>query len=284
MTVAHSGNTRERRIEEPTNLWIVHPASRALLPWFVARGVSANAVSIGGLAIGLSAAAAYHHWAGVAMCVLGLALTIAWLIADGLDGMVARATGTASPLGRFLDGLCDHGVFVALYLALALSIGTTQGWLLACAAGLAHAIQANIYEGERTRFHKRRDGLPAEPVVPAGNALLRVYDRFGALIDRSARRFDDALARSGAPAALADRYMAAAIPPMRLLCLLSANTRIQALFIACVAGDPRLFWWFEIVVLTAVLAVGFGWHRIVEARLIDTPFHDQIFNKDFTRP
>ncbi len=276
MTVALPGNTRERRIEEPTNLWIVHPAGRALLPGFIARGVSANAVSIGGLAVGLSAAVAYHHWASVAMCVLGLALTIAWLIADGLDGMVARATGTASALGRFLDGVCDHGVFVALYLSLALSIDTTEGWLLASGAGLAHAVQANIFEGERTRFHKRRDGVPADPVVPAGNALLRFYDRFGAVIDRSARRFDDALARSAAPAALADRYVAAAIPPMRLLCLLSANTRIQALFIACVAGDPRLFWWFEIIVLSAVLAVGFGWHRMAEARLIATPLHDQI--------
>lgn len=284
MTPPHPGNTRERRIEEPTNLWIVHPVGRALLPWFVARGISANAVSIGGLAIGLGAAAAYYSWASVAMCLPGLVLTIGWLIADGLDGMVARATGTASPLGRFLDGLCDHGVFVAIYLALAISVGTAEGWTLAFVAGACHAVQANLYEGERTRFHKRRDGVPADPIVPAGNPLMRFYDGFGASIDRAARAFDNALADSPAPRALADRYVAAAIPPMRLMCLLSANTRVQAIFIACVVGDPRLFWWFEIVALTAVLIAGFGWHRAVEARLLRRPIQDQIFNKDFTRP
>ncbi len=284
MTPAHPGNTRERRIEEPTNLWIVHPVGRALLPWFVARGISANAVSIGGLAIGLGAAAAYHRWPSVAMCLLGLLLTTAWLIADGLDGMVARATGTASPLGRFLDGLCDHGVFVAIYVALAISVGTAEGWTLALVAGACHAIQSNLYEGERTRFHKRRDGVPADRIVPAGNALVRIYDGFGARMDRAARRFDDALADSPAARALADRYVAAAVPPMRLMCLLSANTRVQAIFVACVTGDPRLFWWFEIVALTAVLIAGFGWHRSVEARLLQRPVHDQIFNKDFTRP
>ncbi len=284
MTPAHPGNTRERRIEEPTNLWIVHPVGRALLPWVVARGISANAVSIGGLAIGLGAAAAYHRWPSVAMCLLGLMLTTAWLIADGLDGMVARATGTASPLGRFLDGLCDHGVFVAIYVALAISVGTAEGWTLALVAGACHAIQSNLYEGERTRFHKRRDGVPADRIVPAGNALVRIYDGFGARMDRAARRFDDALADSPAARALADRYVAAAVPPMRLMCLLSANTRVQAIFVACVIGDPRLFWWFEIVALTAVLIAGFGWHRSVEARLLQQPVHDQIFKKDFTRP
>lgn len=292
MTPPHPGHTRERRIEEPTNLWVVHPIARALLPWFVARGVSANAVSVAGLAIGLGAAVAYYHWTALAACIAGLALTLAWLIADGLDGMIARATGTASPLGRFLDGLCDHGVFVAIYVALALSIGTTQGWLLACVAGAAHAVQSNLYEGERTRFHKRRDGRPADPVVPAGNALVRLYDGVGAAMDRTARAFDDALAASPAPRAFADRYLAAAVPPMRLMCLLSANTRVQAIFLACAIGDPRLFWWFEIVVLTAVLIAGFGWHRAVEARLLRRSAHDPVtnpvtdyrFNKDLTRP
>ena len=267
MTPVQPGNTRERRIEEPTNLWIVHPAGRALLPWFVARGISANAVSVGGFAIGLCAALAYYRWPSIAACVAGLLLTIAWLIADGLDGMVARATGTASALGRFLDGLCDHGVFVALYVALAASIGTADAWLLAAVAGLFHGIQSNVYEGERTRFHQRLAGRPADAIVPAGNALLRGYDALGAGIARATRRLDAAIADSRDPRALADRYVRAAVPPMRLMCLLSANTRIQAIFLACMIGDPRLFWWFEIVALTAVLIAGFAWHRIVEGRL-----------------
>ena len=170
--------SRDRRIEDPTNLWIIHPAGRLLLPWFVARAISANAVSVVGLFLGVLAALAYANWHSWPFALAGLLLSIGWLIADGLDGMIARATGTASPLGRALDGLCDHGVFILIYVVLALSIGTVEGWVLACAAGAAHALQSNFYEGERAlqskiagliwsqsyslgdAFYKARNALP----------------------------------------------------------------------------------------------------------------------------
>src|SRR3954453_23971950 len=131
MTPLAPDGSRDRRIEDPTNLWIIHPVGRRLLPWFVARGISANAVSVAGLLLGVLAALAYAHWSAWPFALAGLLLSIAWLIADGLDGMIARATGTASPLGRALDGLCDHGVFILIYVVLALSIGTVEGWVLA---------------------------------------------------------------------------------------------------------------------------------------------------------
>src|SRR5206468_7794742 len=130
MTLLAPDGSRDRRIEDPTNLWIIHPFSRLLLPWFVARGISANAVSVGGLALGALAALAWSRWYLWPFACAGLLLSMAWLVADGLDGMVARATGTASPLGRFLDGVCDHGVFVLIYIALAVSIGTRDAWIL----------------------------------------------------------------------------------------------------------------------------------------------------------
>src|SRR3954465_12607402 len=149
MTVLGPDGSRDRRIEDPTNLWIIHPSSRLLLPWFVSRGISANAVSIGGLALGALAALAYWRWDLWPFACAGLLLSAAWLVADGLDGMIARATGTASPLGRFLDGLCDHGVFTLIYIALAVSIGTVDAWIIGGCAGVFHALQSNLYESER---------------------------------------------------------------------------------------------------------------------------------------
>ena len=114
---------------------------------------------------------------------------------DMLDGMIARATGTASPLGRMLDGLCDHGVFVVIYVALGLAVNTTQGWVLMWVAGIAHAIQSNLFEAERTRFHRRAKGDPGE-VAPVRTrmALERLYDSLTGVFDRAAARFDRALA------------------------------------------------------------------------------------------
>jgi CDP-diacylglycerol--serine O-phosphatidyltransferase len=281
--------SRDRRIEDPTNLWIIHPAARAMLPWFVARGISANIVSLGGLTLGGLAAVAYAHWQSWPCAVLGLALSIAWLVADGLDGMVARATGTASPLGRVLDGLCDHGVFTLIYVVLACSIGTAACWALTLAAGAAHAVQSNLYESERARFHRRCNGVAAATrSAPSGNPLVRLYDHVAATLERFAGRFDAVLAEQSTPNELASTYGAAAAAPMRLMSLLSANVRVYAIFLACLASDPRWFWWFELGPLSAILVIGLVWHRKVEARLArgatasgrqhNTTFHSKDMN------
>jgi CDP-diacylglycerol--serine O-phosphatidyltransferase len=259
--------SRDRRIEDPTNLWIIHPAGRHLLPWFIACGISANAVSMAGLFLGVLAALAYANWDAWPFALTGLLLSMGWLIADGLDGMIARATGTASPLGRALDGLCDHGVFILIYVVLALSIGTVEGWVLAGAAGAAHILQSNLYEGERARFHRRCKGIVAVPPLLGRSPLVRLYDHVAGMLDRFALPFDEALRRDDSER-MTEAYGREAAKPMRLMSLLSANMRVYAIFLACLAGNPRLFWWVELVPLTTILLIGLVWHRIVEARLV----------------
>ncbi len=267
MTVPPPDGSRDRRIEDPSNLWLIHPLGRRLLPHAIAHGVSANMVSVAGLAVGTAAALSYARFDAWPFAVLGLVLSVAWLVADGLDGMIARATGTASPLGRALDGACDHGVFALIYIAMAIAVGTVEGWLLAFAAGAAHAVQSNLYEGERTRFHRRARGI-ARVEAPAATGpvhpLVRFYDRVAGTPERLAIAFEQHLSVSADPAALGARYAARAVRPMRLLSLETANMRVLAIFIACVAADPRLFWWFEIGPLTVIALFGLAWHRRVE--------------------
>ena len=260
MTVPPDGS-RDRRIEDLSNLYLIHPAAQALVPHAISRGVSANAVSLTGMMIGAGAALADARWHHPGAAWLGLGLAMLWLIFDGLDGMVARATGTASALGRVLDGLCDHGVFILIYVGLALSIGTAGGWALAIAAGACHAVQSSLYEGERARFHRRTRGLP--PVAAAGR--VPVYDWVSQAFDRRATGLELALARGGKAAArdYADRAGA----PMKAMTLLSANARVLAIFVACLAQRPSLFWWLEIGPLTLVAVTTMAWHRHVEARM-----------------
>lgn len=268
MTTPPPDGSRDRRIEDPSNLWIIHPAGRALLPRALALGVSANSVSIAGLFLGGAAAFAYAQWDRPAFAVVGLLLSVGWLIADGLDGMIARATGTASALGRALDGLCDHGVFALLYISLALSIGTVEAWALALTAAAAHAVQSSLYEGERARFHRRIRGVALDaPPVPAGMILVRIYDSVAGSLDRMAMPFERRLARDSDPVAFGARYGAAAVPAMRLMSLLTANMRVFAIFVACLAGNPRIFWWVEIVPMTIIVIVGTIAHRRVERQM-----------------
>ena len=268
MTPSSPDGSRDRRIEDPSNLWLIHPLSRALLPRAVAIGLSANAVSVTGLALGAGAAFAFVRWPSVPAVLLGLVLAIAWLIADGLDGMIARATGTASAVGRVLDGLCDHGVFILIYVCMATRIGTAEGWGWAIAAGVAHAVQSNLYEGERARFHRRVKGLAAPAALTSRNPFVRFYDSVSGLPERLASPFERALAAAPDPQALARPYGERAVPPMRLQSLLTANVRVALIALACLAGDPRLFWAAEIGPLSLIAVLGLVWHRRIERSLV----------------
>lgn len=84
--------------------------------WLAARGVSANAVTLVGLGLGLLAAML------LAFGVSGLpalGLILAGRIADGLDGAVARAT-SKSDFGGYLDLTCDFAFYGAIPLAFVL--------------------------------------------------------------------------------------------------------------------------------------------------------------------
>ena len=267
MTTPPPDGSRDRRIEDPSNRLLIHPLAQTLVPWAIRWRIPANAVSLGGLALGIGAAACFAHWTQAGLVVLGFALALGWLVADGLDGKVARATGTTSALGRFLDGVCDHLIFILIYVAIAHAIGTAQAWTLAVIAGAAHAAQSSLYEGERYRFHRRCRGqalVVAPP--PAANPLVRCYDALAGSVDRLARPFEASLAATRDPAGFGAAYGRLAVAPMRLMIPLSANTRVLAFAIACLLGSPALFWWFEIVPLTVVAVVGMAWHRRVEQR------------------
>jgi phosphatidylglycerophosphate synthase len=76
-------------------------------------GVSANAVTLAGLGLGLSAAIVIAVQGGL---IWALALILASRIADGLDGAVARAS-QKTDFGGYLDITCDFILYGASPLA-----------------------------------------------------------------------------------------------------------------------------------------------------------------------
>lgn len=96
------------------------------------RGVSPTAVSLVGAGVGVGAFAAILLDRPVTACAL-------WLVnrvLDGLDGAVARAQGTATDRGGYLDIVLDTLVYALLPLGVAWNAGT-PGALLAGGAVLA---------------------------------------------------------------------------------------------------------------------------------------------------
>ncbi|RYE51511.1 MAG: CDP-alcohol phosphatidyltransferase family protein [Hyphomicrobiales bacterium] len=91
--------------------------------WLAARGASADAITLGGLALGLSAAGLlWAGWSGIWVALVILASRLA----DGLDGAVARARGKTD-FGGYLDIVCDFAFYGAVPLALVLRDPTVNG-------------------------------------------------------------------------------------------------------------------------------------------------------------
>ena len=107
-------DARLRRLIDP-------PLDRLSAP-LAARGVSANAVTVAGFALGLAAAAAIASRAWL----LGLALLLLNRLCDGLDGAVARRRGLTD-LGGFLDIVLDFLIYAAVPFAFALADPAANG-------------------------------------------------------------------------------------------------------------------------------------------------------------
>ncbi|MEM6586298.1 MAG: CDP-alcohol phosphatidyltransferase family protein [Pseudomonadota bacterium] len=91
---------------------LIDPPLNAIGRALAGVGVSANALTFAGLALGLGGALAIAQ----GLLTLGLALILANRVLDGLDGAVARVRGP-TPLGGYFDIVADFAFYVSIPLA-----------------------------------------------------------------------------------------------------------------------------------------------------------------------
>lgn len=95
---------------------LIDPPLNAIGRMLARAGITANIITLAGIALGIAAGAALAHgqWSA------GLALIIANRLLDGLDGAVARAT-RLSDFGGYLDIVGDFAFYVAVPLGFGLA-------------------------------------------------------------------------------------------------------------------------------------------------------------------
>ncbi|HEY5070469.1 MAG TPA: CDP-alcohol phosphatidyltransferase family protein [Caulobacteraceae bacterium] len=262
---------RPQEIEEPTNRYLVHPLSRALVSRLVTSPVTPNQVSFASVAAAAAAAGCYFAapwpWAALG----GVALQFVWHVLDGADGDLARRTGRASPIGELVDGVCDHLSQAILYLAFGAILERQMGplaWVLAGAAALSHFVQANAYETGRKTYRRwvydagwmRQSVAALEQKGAAQGALGALYLRISSLTDAGEGEVEAAMAgplAAGQSRAAAARRLYAGIfaPVVRSSFWLSGNTRTMAAFLSMLIppGSPAWFFLFETTALNLVL-------------------------------
>lgn len=260
---------RATDIEEPTNRWIIHPLSTALVPWFARVGITPNMVSLSGMACGIVGGLMYRQYQTSVMMVLaGFALMVCWHVLDGADGQLARLTGRQSEFGKVIDGLCDYAVFATVYIGLALKLMPQYGnaiWLLAVFASMCHAAQAGAYETQRQMFDYFALSKPSAAITTADHQALsgvagtisRIYRwiqiRFSGFDPDFYARLERALHQQsnlGTKIRTAYRsYFAKVVHRWSLLC---ANYRTYVIFLCCLIKRPVYYFLFEAAVLTVV--------------------------------
>ncbi len=282
---------RAEEIEEISNLYVIHPLAGWLARLFAGLGISANAVSLTGMALGVLAGFAYYHFRDLAFALAGFALMVGWHVLDGADGQVARLTHTQSELGKVLDGICDYVTFTAVYVGLALSLSAEWGgwiWPLMLLAGICHAVQSAAYERQRQEYsfwarerpaaeHENRGTL--HPGTASSSWLAGLLHRFygwmqlclsGPTVEFHEQLAAALKAEPGRAEAIGADYRASFAPALRQWSILSANYHTLAIFIAAAFKAPQYYFWFEIVGFNAVLIALLMHQRARYARFLDS--------------
>lgn len=273
---AASPRARPLEIEEPLNRLVIHPLSRRLVTLLIPTGITPNMVSMLGVLAAAAAAAAYAWivWPmevlpGVALnlgAFVGFIFHLCWHVLDGADGDLARRTGKTSPAGEVVDGICDYLAHIIVYVVLAFLLTPTLGgwaWLLASAAGVSRAVEANHYESARrtyqwwiygVRWIRQTMGENPKPGPLA--ALARAYLAVSGLVSAEDAEMDalhDALMASPKAGAARELYAGAHRKLVKRASWLGALHETQAIFVAMLAGSAAIFFVYELVVLNAVM-------------------------------
>jgi len=276
---------RPLSIEDASNRFFVHPLSSLVVKVALPLKLSANFVSILGLAAGLLAALFYAYQAHRIFVLAAFICMLGWHVLDGADGRIARATGTSSAFGRILDGVCDHLVFGSVYVSFvlyAISTGSSEWvWALALVSAASHAIQSAGYEERRQNYQRRSRGQTRAEVADTllevdgkKSWLAGLYDQFQKLSSTKSSPLDDRLDELRAKGASNSQIQALlnkTVPIVRAWALLNANNRTLLLAITALFGHPLYYFFIEIFVLNFLFVGLIMFERRCERSLARQP-------------
>jgi len=270
---------KSRELEGWIDIHFYRKIGFSLATFFEKLRMTPAAVSFLGCIVGVIAGHLYYY-RDLSANIAGMMLHVGANSLDNADGQLARLTNTKSRMGRIIDSLADHLVWVSIYVHLTLRYlaeGVSPAVaLLALAAGLSHALQgaaADYYRNGYLYFAKGRVRADLDSSAnlqeefrrcswrhePWHKFLLALYLNFTwqqEKLSPGLQRLHQAIGRdfSGEiPIWLQTQYHVSARPMLWWWRLLMTNTRMFLLFFLLFIGRPVWYLWLELTAFNFLL-------------------------------
>jgi phosphatidylglycerophosphate synthase len=265
-------------IEELADVYFFRPLGSIIARGARPLGMTPTHLTIVGTLAGIAGGALlYDEHLGT----LAFALLILYGIIDAADGQLARMTGQVTELGRVLDGAAGYLTHGAIYLALAAGVLHRGGsssiliWMLL--AGIATAMQAQMYEYHRTAYASVVvDGrAPSNDLAKVPSWVRWLYRGYlmaqRCLIGLHAQ-VETALAARSSGGRISEedrtRYRKCFYGPVRGWNLLGDNTRFYAIGVLVCLHRLELFFAFVLVPMNLAFIALWFWQRSADRRFL----------------
>ena len=287
--------------EEFLDIYFNRPIGYVWALFFQKLNIHPNVVTIFSIILGIAAGYCFF-FPDMTHTLIGILLLIWANHYDSADGQLARMTGKKTQWGRILDGFAGDIWFFCIYFAICLRL-TGQPipflpeyhwgisiWLIAAFAGVVcHSKQCTLsdyYRNIHLYFLKGKSGSELDNFKQQreifyslswkdnffwklflyfyGNythkqeSLSPNFQKFYALVRQ---KYGEEM-----PQSLRDEFRAASKPLMKYTNILTFNTRAIALYISLLIGEPWLYFFFEIIVMTSIYAYMHRKHETMSER------------------
>lgn len=254
-------------VEEWADRRFFRPAGWRIASVLAATRVSPDDVTLASLVLGVIAGHLFWYtnaWINAA----GVALFIWSDVLDSADGQLARLRGTATRMGRILDGVADSARFLSLYAHLGARLYVSGwGWggvVLALAALLSHSYQAAAADFIRQAYLYFAVGKGSELDLPNERPAGSFWERvagwlYGDYVRRQVWLFPRtaALARALAgrtvPPGIARTWADRQRRVVAGCAWIAQNIRFLLLALTVVPGSPAAYCWIVVGPLNAIL-------------------------------
>lgn len=279
MLATIEGTYKARDVEGFLDIFFYRRVGFALAQFFARLGITPVGVTLLGGIFGIAAGHLYYY-RDLRVNILGMALHVVSNTLDNADGQLARLTNRGSRDGRIIDSICDHLIFVGIYLHLTLRClaegASPATCLLALAAAFSHAVQGAVADYCRNAYlflvtNRSRAEFDSSTALRSDyeqlswqrdlwqKFLLRTYLNF----TLSQEKFSPNLVRLRAaaqqvfpsviPEWLQTSYRVAAKPMFVWIGLLMTNARMLVLLAVLILGRPAWYFVVEVTALNLVL-------------------------------